>query len=275
MFSAIGLTASFESNAIVQKVLSIEPLGMLVLLGAKLIPYIFVFLVFTFIYMVIPNTKVKFKSAFIAGAIAGIAWQTTGWVFAISVAKSTKYAAIYSSLAVLILFMIWLYVNWLILLIGAQIAYCHQNLDTLDLGRTIFKLSSKVKEKLVFVIMYLIGYNFYHDLDKWTFDALVKELGLPQKSVDSALSELQDKKLILETGEDPSYYLPAKDLEVITLNEIINAARTNKETMLLESRYLSNPQIDKITGDVDNAIHDALGQKTLKDIVLDNGDIKD
>ncbi len=272
MFSAIGLTASFESNAIVQKVLSIEPLGMLVLLGAKLIPYIFVFLVFTFIYMVIPNTKVKFKSAFIAGAIAGIAWQTTGWVFAISVAKSTKYAAIYSSLAVLILFMIWLYVNWLILLIGAQIAYCHQNLDTLDLGRTIFKLSSKVKEKLVFVIMYLIGYNFYHDRDKWTFDALVKELGLPQESVDSALSELQDKKLILETGEDPSYYLPAKDLEVITLNEIINAARTNKETMLLESRYLSNPQIDKITGEVDNAIHDALGQKTLKDIVLDNGD---
>ena len=275
MFSAIGLTASFESNAIVQKVLSIEPLGMLVLLGAKLIPYIFVFLVFTFIYMVIPNTKVKFKSAFIAGAIAGIAWQTTGWVFAISVAKSTKYAAIYSSLAVLILFMIWLYVNWLILLIGAQIAYCHQNLDTLDLGRTIFKLSSKIKEKLVFVIMYLIGYNFYHDRDKWTFDALVKELGLPQESVDSAISELKDKKLILETGEDPSYYLPAKDLEVITLNEIINAARTNKETMLLESRYLSNPQIDKITGDVDNAIHDALGQKTLKDIVLDYGDIKD
>ena len=275
MFSAIGLTASFESNAIVQKVLSIEPLGMLVLLGAKLIPYIFVFLVFTFIYMVIPNTKVKFKSAFIAGAIAGIAWQTTGWVFAISVAKSTKYAAIYSSLAVLILFMIWLYVNWLILLIGAQIAYCHQNLDTLDLGRTIFKLSSKIKEKLVFVIMYLIGYNFYHDRDKWTFDALVKELGLPQESVDSAISELKDKKLILETGEDPSYYLPAKDLEVITLNEIINAARTNKETMLLENRYLSNPQIDKITGEVDNAIHDALGQKTLKDIVLDNGDIKD
>ncbi len=163
MFAAIGLTASFESNAIVQKVLAIQPLGMLVLLGAKLIPYLFVFLVFTFIYIVIPNTKVKFKSAFIGGAIAGIAWQTTGWVFAFSVAKSTKYAAIYSSLAVLILFMIWLYVNWLILLIGAQIAYCHQNLKTLDLGQTIFQLSSKVKEKLAFLVMYLIDYNFYHN----------------------------------------------------------------------------------------------------------------
>lgn len=268
MFSAIGLTASFESNAFVQKVLSIEPLGMLVLLGAKLIPYIFVFLVFTFIYMVIPNTKVKFKSAFIAGAIAGIAWQTTGWVFAFSVAKSTKYAAIYSSLAVLILFMIWLYVNWLILLIGAQIAYCHQNLKNLDLGRTIFQLSSKVKEKLAFLVMYLIGYNFYHNKEKWTFDSLVQELGLPQESVDTTLNELIEKNLIVEVGEDPVFYLPAKDLEVITLNEIIDAARINKETPLLEERYLANTEIDQITDNIDNAIHTALGESTLKDVVL-------
>ena len=273
MFAAIGLTASFESNAIVQKVLAIQPLGTLVLLSAKLIPYLFVFLVFTFIYAVIPNTKVKIKSAFIGGAIAGIAWQTTGWVFAFSVAKSTKYAAIYSSLAVLILFMIWLYINWLILLIGAQIAYCHQNLKTLDLGRTIFQLSSKVKEKMAFLVMYLIGYNFYHNEEKWTFDSLVNYLGLPQESVDTTLSELKDKNLILEVGDDPTFYLPAKDMEVITLAEIIDAARTNRETPLLENRYLANPEIDQITEHIDDAIHGALGEMTLKDLVLNKTDL--
>lgn len=273
MFAAIGLTASFESNAIVQKVLAIQPLGTLVLLSAKLIPYLFVFLVFTFIYAVIPNTKVKIKSAFIGGAIAGIAWQTTGWVFAFSVAKSTKYAAIYSSLAVLILFMIWLYINWLILLIGAQIAYCHQNLKTLDLGRTIFQLSSKVKEKMAFLVMYLIGYNFYHNEEKWTFDSLVNHLGLPQESVDTTLRELKDKNLILEVGDDPTFYLPAKDIEVITLAEIIDAARTNRETPLLENRYLANPEIDQITEHIDDAIHSALGKMTLKDLVLNKTDL--
>jgi membrane protein len=273
MFAAIGLTASFESNAIVQKVLAIQPLGALVLLSAKLIPYLFVFLVFTFIYVVIPNTKVKIKSAFIGGAIAGIAWQTTGWIFAFSVAKSTKYAAIYSSLAVLILFMIWLYINWLILLIGAQIAYCHQNLKTLDLGRTIFQLSSKVKEKMAFLVMYLIGYNFYHNEEKWTFDSLVNHLGLPQESVDTTLSELKDKNLILEVGDDPTFYLPAKDIEVITLAEIIDAARTNRETPLLENRYLANPEIDQITEHIDDAIHGALGKMTLKDLVLNKTDL--
>jgi len=273
MFAAIGLTASFESNAIVQKVLAIQPLGTLVLLSAKLIPYLFVFLVFTFIYAVIPNTKVKIKSAFIGGAIAGIAWQTTGWVFAFSVAKSTKYAAIYSSLAVLILFMIWLYINWLILLIGAQIAYCHQNLKTLDLGRTIFQLSSKVKEKMAFLVMYLIGCNFYHNEEKWTLDSLVNYLGLPQESVDTTLSELKDKNLILEVGDDPTFYLPAKDIEVITLAEIIDAARTNRETPLLENRYLANPEIDQITEHIDDAIHGALGKMTLKDLVLNKTDL--
>ncbi|MEM7009261.1 MAG: YihY/virulence factor BrkB family protein, partial [Thermodesulfobacteriota bacterium] len=144
IFSAIALTTSFESNTVVQKVLDIEPLGTLVLMAAKFAPYLMVFLVFTFIYVILPNTKVSIKSAFIGGLIAAIAWQTTSWVFAFTVAKSTKYASIYSSLAVLILFMLWVYINWLIFLIGAQITYCHQNLRNLDLGRTIFRLSSKL-----------------------------------------------------------------------------------------------------------------------------------
>lgn len=273
MFSAIGLTASFESNAIVKEIVSIEPLGTLVFFAGKLIPYFFVFLVFTFIYIVIPNTKVKFKSAFIGGAIAGIAWQTTGWVFAFSVAKSTKYAAIYSSLAVLILFMIWLYVNWLILLIGAQIAYCHQNLETLNLGNTIFQLSTKVKEKLTFMLMYLIGYNFYYDEEKWTQDTLAAHLGLPDNSIEETIKELQDKNLILEVGEDSPYYVPARSIEAIKLAEIIDAARLNKETPLLENRYLAKPEIDQITEHIDNAIHNALGEMTLKDLVLNKTDL--
>lgn len=273
MFSAIGLTASFESNAVVKEIISIEPLGTLVFFAAKFIPYLFVFLVFTFIYIVIPNTKVKFKSAFIGGAIAGIAWQTTGWIFAVSVAKSAKYAAIYSSLAVLILFMIWLYVNWLILLIGAQIAYCHQNLETLDLGKSIFQLSGKVKEKLAFMVMYLIGYNFYHNKEKWTNQSLAAHLGLPDDPIDETIQELEKVNLIVEVGEDNPYYVPAKSIESIKLSEILDASRINKETSMLENRYLSEPEVDQVTQKLDDAIHSALGDSTLKDLVLNKPDL--
>ena len=268
IFSAIALTTSFESNAVVQKVLDIEPLGTLVLFAAKFTPYLLVFLVFTFIYVILPNTKVSVKSAFVSGVVSAIAWQTTSWVFAFTVAKSTKYASIYSSLAVLILFMLWVYINWLIFLIGAQLTYCHQNLNTLDLGRTIFRLSSKVKEKLAFMVMYLIADNFYHGKEQWTYNALVKHLELPQESIEDTIKELEDKKLILEVDEDPPYYLPAKDLESIKLTEILEAARINNETDILESRHLSNPEVDQITDKIEDTIHDSLGELTLRDLII-------
>ncbi len=273
IFAAIALTTSFESNAIVQKILDIEPLGTLVLLGAKFLPYFLVFLVFTFIYIILPNTKVSVKSAFVSGVITAVAWQTTAWIFAFTVAKSTKYASIYSSLAVLILFMLWVYINWLIFLIGAQITYCHQNLNTLDLGRTIFQLSSKVKEKLSFIIMYLIGYNFYYDKERWTHDSLVKYLGLPQNSIEDTIKELERKNLIIEVGENTPYYLPSKDIESIKLTEIIDSARVNYETEVLESQHLSEPDVDRVTDKVENAIHTSLGELTLKDLVKSNKEI--
>ena len=268
IFSALALTTSFESNTLVQKVLDIEAVGTLILLAAKFTTYFLVFLVFTFIYIILPNTKVNVKSAIVGATIAAIAWQTTAWVFAFTVAKSTKYASIYSSLAVLILFMIWVYINWLIFLIGAQITYCLQNLNTLDLGKTIFRLSSKVKEKLAFMIMYLIGYNFYHGKEQWTYNALVKHLELPQESIEDTIKELEEKKLILEIDEEPPYYLPAKDLESIKLTEILESARINSETDILENRHLSNPEVDQITDRIEDTINTSLGDLTLRDIVI-------
>ena len=84
--------------------------------------YIIVCAAFIFLYIFIPNTRVKFKSALIAGLMAGILWETAGWAFAVFVVTSTKYAAVYSGFAILLMFMIWLYVSGLILLVGVQIS---------------------------------------------------------------------------------------------------------------------------------------------------------
>ena len=82
---------------------------------------------FTFVYLFIPNARVRVGPALVGGAVGGIAWQTAGWVFAVFVASSTRYAAIYSSFAILVLFMIWLYVSWLVLLFGASVAFYAQH----------------------------------------------------------------------------------------------------------------------------------------------------
>ncbi len=267
MFAALGLTATLSSNTIVSKLLALEPVGIIVFIVGKVAPFVIVFLVFTFIYIIIPNTKVQVRAASIGGALAAIVWHITSWIFTFSVASSTRYAAIYSSLAVLIIFMIWLYLNWLILLVGAQITFCIQNLKFLTVKKEVFNLSTKLREKLSLMIMYLIGYNFYNDLQRWTLLSLTDFLRLPQEPVEEAVSELENNKLIIETGDNPPYLVPSRALEKITLREVLEATRTNYETDMIEKKYMSMPEVDTITRRVDNAISAALGDMSLKDII--------
>ena len=103
--------------------MSMEPFGTLLLYGSKLVPYILVCLAFTLIYIFIPNTHVQLTAALVGGVIAGVLWKITGWGFAEFIASSSKYDAIYSSFAIMIVLLIWLYLSWLILLVGSQIAF--------------------------------------------------------------------------------------------------------------------------------------------------------
>ena len=106
VFSAIGITASVLSMDVVQKLAAIEPFGNLIELGSRLVPYLLIIAAFAFIYIFIPNTKVRAGSALVGGLVAGILWETTGWVFASFIVTSTKYTAIYSTFATLIMNMI-------------------------------------------------------------------------------------------------------------------------------------------------------------------------
>ena len=267
MVVAIGSMATLESNTVVNSILAIEPVGTIVLIFGQIFPFMVVLLVFSFIYVLIPNTKVNITSALFGGAIAGIAWHVTSWGFTISVASSTKYAAIYSSLALLIIFMIWLYLNWLILLAGAQIAFCYQNLKVLTVKKEVFNFSTKLKEKLSLVVMFLIGHSFYYDKERWTLNSLTEHLKLPLDPVEEAVNELEENELLIQTGDEPPYLVPSMSLEKIKLKDILDATRIRKQTDALEDKYLSIPEVNSVSTKVEQAIDQALGEKTLKDLV--------
>lgn len=269
IFAAIGITASVMSNSVVQRLVSIEPFGFLLLAFSKLLPYVLIWAFFTFIYILIPNTRVKIYSAMLGGLIAAIAWQTAGWIFASFVASSTKYAAIYSSFAVLIIFLIWLYLNWLILLIGAEISYCHQNLKLLSLRKKAFQFGTRSKEKLSLLVMFLISYNYYHNKERWTLDSFVDYLGLPVEPIQNVLNKLKDNRLILEIENDSFGFVPAKDIETVKLYEVLDSVRVKDEQVEFfdrESRYM--PEIDRVLEKLDKSYEHVLGEETIKDLVL-------
>lgn len=161
--SAIGITATAMNGSIMERIIPIEPFGTAILFAGELIPYFLICLAFTFIYSFVSNTKVKFKPALIGGLVGGILWETSGWAFTSFIVSSGKYSAIYSSFAILILFMIRLYFNWLILLFGAFVSFCYQYPSALVHRKSSLLSENRMNEETMLRIMYLIGENFYRN----------------------------------------------------------------------------------------------------------------
>ncbi len=270
VFAALGVIASISSTALVQRLLSVEAIGTIAYLTGRLIPYVLVCAAFTFFYVFIPNTRVRLRSAMVGGTVAGVLWATVGWLFASFVATSGKYAAIYSSFAVLVLFMIWLYVSWYILLIGAQIAYYHQHPQASGVrAQWRYALAGSMRERLALLIMYFVGYNHYFNKPAWTTETLAAQLGLETEPVQTMLAELVQDGFLVQTADETVGYVPARDIETITLKGLLDAIRgSDRQVSYAESIAHVVPQLDDIMAGIDKAIGNALTGQTLKQLVL-------
>ena len=269
IFSAMGLTASVMNTRVLQGIVSVELFGAAIYLAGKIVPYLLVCAAFTFIYSFVPNIKVKFRSALAGGLFAGILWETTGWAFASFVVSSTKYTAVYSGFAILIMFLIWLYLSWLILLVGAEVSFYHQYPQFLTVKKETLLLSNRLKERLAILVMFLIGDNFYHNRKPWNLDSLLNQLNFPLEPVQDVLTALENHGFLLETGDDPPAFLPAKDLENIKLRELLSSVRIAEESSYaIEDKFMLNSEVDLIMQKVDSAIDDALAEETLKSLIV-------
>ncbi|MGE5173041.1 MAG: YhjD/YihY/BrkB family envelope integrity protein [Betaproteobacteria bacterium] len=269
VFAAIGITATALSTSFMQRLIAVEPIGTILYYTGELVPYVLVCAAFTFIYVFIPNTKVKLSSALVGGIFGGVLWETIGWGFGSFVVTTTKYGAIYSGFAVLIFFMIWLYVSWLILLVGAEISFYHQNPHALSIRRAARIPDAHLLEQIAVSIMFLIAYNFYYGKGPWTLTALTHRLGLALESAEAVVEALKKKLLIVETGDDPPAYLPTRDLEAIRLREVYVAVRLSAtgDDGFERKNIVSLKGVVGILRAIDDAVGRALGETTLKDLV--------
>lgn len=265
IFSALGLAATIMGTDVVKRLTELEPFGTLAYFASRLIPYLLVVAALVFVYVFLPNTRVRFGSAVVGAVFAVALWQITGWLFASFAVASGRYEAIYSGFALVLLFMIWLYLVWLILLIGAQVAFYHQYPQFVVRNKEALVLGHRLKEQLALMVMFLIAANFYHNRRPWTFEALVQRLELPLEPLRQMLEALEAKGFIVPVGSDPVTYLPAKAPDTLTLKEFISAVRRNgQETCFV----CSAPQVDRLWKRLDAVVGSALGNETLKDLVV-------
>ncbi len=270
VFSAIGMTATMMNSRVVQALVAIEPFGSLVVRVTELMPFILIILAFTFVYLFVPNTRVNLRSAFVGALVGGALWQSTGMVFAAFATTSTKYAAIYSGFAILILFMIWLYLSWLILLLGAQVAYYHQYPEQVRLSSRRLPLSGRFREQMGLLMMYWIAERFVHDGKPWTLNELARRLVLPGDRVGEILTLLQERGLVAESGGEPPEYLMLHDPANLTIDKLLRLLRMpDEEQSMMEKHLISVPAVDALLQRVELGVKEHLEGMTLRDLVLE------
>jgi membrane protein len=261
---ALGMIASLRSNTLVQFFLPNQAIGPILVATNKLTPYLLVTGVFTFLYMYMPNTRVRFKAAFIGGLTGGFIWASLSVIFATFVLYSSRTQLIYSGFAVAILTLIWLYLNWLVLLFGAQLAYYIQNPAFLRIGRREPRLSNAMSERLALNVMLYVGRAF-RDPDRSVTAAQISELmRMPSITLSPVLTALEDGGLLAATDRED--LLPGKDMASIRLKDILAVVREHGETGSYRDPKWST-EIETFGNDLDNAVLGTVGDRTLSDLL--------
>jgi membrane protein len=268
VFAALGVSGSLLSHDLMQKLLAIEPFGSLYGILLQLLPYLFVIAAFTFIYLFIPNTKVHVKPALIGGIVSGILWQTTSWLFAMFVVASVSYTAVYSSFAILFVFMVWVYVNWVIILLGADLVFYLQYQDNLKLGRSEIRLSIRDTERVALLILLIVGRYFYTKKQGVPYEKLVAEVGLPGRIVALTIGLLKDSNLITEIERGESWvYQPARPMDETSLGEALDIIR-NSHGLKRTVSAADFRKLDSVMEGLDKVLDKHLNAVSLKDLLL-------
>ena len=261
MVTAMGLLATISSSAIMQSIGEIQPFGELLALIGRLAPFSLVVVVFGFVYAFVPNTRVRFGAALVGALLAGATWTFGGSLFASIIVGSTRYAAIYSSFAIAIVALIWLYLSWLVLLLGAQVAFYVQYPRRLRLGRNELKVTIAQVERLALGIMQQVARGFRRGA-RPDFRALAQALDHPARSLEAITSRLEEGGLLVLTEEGT--FVPARSPETITLDEVLAAVRGEDSTA-------GDPEIVGLIGEMRAGESERLAGRTLAELAEEPG----
>jgi len=189
------------------------------------LPVFIICLTFTLFYKIVPNTKVEFRAALVGGTLAGVSWHLYNQLGFLLASRAVSASAIYGRLALIPLLMGGLYVVWLTVLFGAQVAYAFQNRSSYLQEQLAENVNQRGREFVALRLMTCIGQRFHHGLPPATIREISAELGVPSKLAQQVLRTLLAARLVVEVSGLEAGYSPARPLDVINCHHILLAMR--------------------------------------------------
>lgn len=221
-FAALSLTASLKSATVVLWMQAQPGLGPMVVLLLRLTPFFALWGLFIFLFMFMPNTRVKFTSALIAGVFTGTLWQATQWAYVTFQVGVAKYNAIYGTFAQLPIMFIWIYVSWVIVLFGAEFSFALQNVATYRQERESGEVHFQARQELSLAFLRLIQERFVTGSPVVTAEQLAQEQAVPVRLARRVLADLMHIGLLTKVTEEGSVaYLPSRQLETLEAADVL------------------------------------------------------
>ena len=199
----------------------------------QFLPLVILCLTFALLYLLVPNTKVKFGAALIGGIVGGSLWNLNNMFGFLYVSRVVSNWKIFGSLGLLPVFMIGLYFSWIILLFGAQVAYAFQNRKAYLQDKLVENVNQRGREFIALRLMTCIGQRFQLGRPPVTIQEISAELGIPTKLAQQVLQTLLAARLVVETNGSESAYAPARPLETINAHHVLLAMRASGGQELL------------------------------------------
>lgn len=268
MSSSVTILVASQIKLIVEKIAFLGPVSSFILLGLNILPFVVTWILFTFIYVFMPHTKVRFSSAFLGGIIAGTIYQIVQWAYVNFQIGVSKYGVIYGSFAALPLFLVWLQMSWRIVLFGAEVSFAKQNVDTYEFEPDCLQASLAFKRLIALAITHLCVKNFCAGQRPWNAEEISHHLEAPIRLTNEILFELTEAGLLVEVKKDQEVigYQPSRDVNTYTIRNVLKMldARGVDNISMVDSKALH--KLSDCLATIDQAIASSSANVNLKDI---------
>lgn len=244
-------------------------LSPVLLFVAKLIPYVLVWVMFLIVYMVMPNTNVKFRSALIAAIIAGTLFQLLQWYYIYFQVGVSRYNAIYGSFAALPLLMFFIRLSWIVVLFGAEISFANQNVGNYEFEAESQHISPFNKKLLSLYVLQLLIMNFMKGSKPLTSEGVAQKLHIPNKLVRSILNDLNEVSLVSETNTEHAKevgFLPSMDPNQITIRLVLDRLDRKGIDILIAKPSAELDRLKDILRSFNDRLEEASENVLLKEI---------
>jgi membrane protein len=223
--STVTVIIKSQVQLVVEKIALLGAISPAIFFTLNLLPYCVIWILFTFVYMFMPNTRIRFGSGLFAGIVAGTLYQVFQVAYLSFQIGVARYNAIYGSFAALPLFLLWLQLSWMIVLLGAEISSAHQHVETYEFEPDCNSVSQAFRRLLTLRVVHLLVKGFSEGREPFSAEQITKTLEIPIRLVRQILQELVEAQILSEICDEmerKASYQPGCGIDLLTIKYVID-----------------------------------------------------